>query len=326
MTLIDAYGRKISYLRVSLTEKCNLRCGYCYGGGSCRDGREKGISGNDTMRLIRAFSLLGVNKIRFTGGEPLLKKGIVDLVAETSSVEPIEIIGLTTNGVELNSKLGKLIDAGLNRLNVSLDSLNPDIYKQITGSAGLNRVLDAIKNAESSGRFDYVKVNVVVMKGVNDSEVPEFVQWALPRRIDIRFIEFMPVSKSGWRDRLFMAEDEIMARVGIDLEPIPINETSAGPAKTYRCSGYPGRISFISAVSRGFCDGCNRLRLTSDGRLLGCLFGAGEVDLKPLLGGPGSSASLATAIKEAVIKTGFRKPPDKSIFNCLEPSMRGIGG
>lgn len=326
MTIVDAYGRKITYLRVSLTKECNLRCGYCYGGLICPEDESPRLSDIEIIEIIRAFALLGINKIRFTGGEPLLRKGIVDLIKGTSCIEGVKIIALTTNGVLLSSKLDGLVEAGLNRLNVSLDSPNRDTYKQITGSDCLKRVLTAIELAENCGRFGYIKVNVVVMKGINDTEIPDFVRWALPKKIDLRFIEFMPVDKSSWKDGIFLPEDEIKSRIGLKLDPVLIDTSSSGPAVTYRHKGFPGRISFISAVSRGFCHTCNRLRLTSEGCLVGCLFGESSIELKPLIENSASAENLSLMIKDIVRAKYFRKSPDQSIFACAEPSMRSIGG
>lgn len=326
MILKDTYGRLISYLRISLTEKCNLACGYCYGDSQRSGDSRTRLSDDELIKLIKAFSYLGIDKIRFTGGEPLLRKGIAGLIRKTSAIEPVKIIGLTTNGTLLSPKLDSLINAGLNRLNVSLDSLDKETYLKITGRDCFNAVLDSINLAEQHTVFNHIKINVVMMRGINDGEIPEFAEWALGKKIDLRFIEFMPAYKSGWGEELFIGEDEIKKRVGFELEPILMNESNSGPAKSFRYGNYPGRISFISAVSRGFCWSCNRLRVSSTGDLIGCLFNNSSVNLRTVLRKISSEEEIATAIAGIFKSSLVRKPPDLKIVSGSEPSMREIGG
>ncbi len=324
--LIDSLNRRITYLRVSLTEDCNFRCDYCYGSGDKPDMIKQRMSNKDISRIIPIFASLGINKIRFTGGEPLLRKGIIDIVRKTSDLNGIATIGMTTNGYRLSRLLGSLIDAGLNRLNISLDTLNRKNFKAITGIDGLDRVCSSIDEAEKSGALEYVKINSVIMRGINDSEIPRFVEWALPRKIDLRFIEFMPTDQSGWGEHLYVSEDEIKNKTGINLKEIPSGDQGSGPARSYRYENYPGRISFISAVSRCFCDGCNRLRLTARGELLGCLFQDRKIDLKEFLVSGLTDEKIAENIRLAVNVPEFRRSPGDVSIADTEPFMRGIGG
>ncbi len=325
-SLIDFMGRPITYLRVSLTELCNLRCGYCYGSLDKHEINRQQLSNSEVLQLIGAFAASGINKIRFTGGEPLLRNGIVDIVRETSRFNDMAIIGLTTNGLRLNCLLPSLIEAGLNRLNVSLDSLRRETFRVITGVDGIDEVNSGIIKAEKSGVFPLIKINTVVMRGVNDSEISSMARWALDHRIDIRFIEFMPTHRSGWGTDLFVGEEEIRSKIGIELEEDRISSQNSGPARTFRFQNYPGRISFISAVSRGFCSRCNRLRLTASGRLIGCLFREKYVDLKDLLNSRGDSGHLKECIYRAVVSREFRRIPGNISIDRFKPSMRRIGG
>jgi cyclic pyranopterin phosphate synthase len=326
MMLKDKFNRSITYLRVSLTEKCNLNCGYCYGNSACGGESPRSLSDSDLLKLIGAFSILGVDKIRFTGGEPLLRKGIIDLIRRTSGMKVFRVIGLTTNGVLLAGMLESLIEAGLNRLNISLDSLDRDTYKKITGKDSLSDVLEAVDRAESSGAFGHVKINVVVMRGINDHEIPRFAQWALPRKIDLRFIEFMPANSPGWGEDLFVGEDEIRQKTGLELEPLIKDSLSSGPARIYKQGDFPGRIGFVSAISRSFCVKCNRLRLTSRGDLVGCLYDGSSIELGSLIKEAGSIDNLAMNIERSFREKLYRKSPDINIDSGFKPSMRDIGG
>jgi cyclic pyranopterin phosphate synthase len=196
----------------------------------------------------------------------------------------------------------------------------------ITGVDGFEEVYSGIIEAEKSGAFPCVKVNMVVMRGMNDKEIPLMAEWALGRRIDIRFIEFMPTHKSGWGTDLFVGEEEIRSKIGIELDEARNPVESSGPARTFRFRDYPGRISFISAVSRGFCNHCNRLRLTASGRLIGCLFREKYLDLKDLLNRGRNSGFLKERIYRTVVSREFRRIPGNISIDRFKPSMRRIGG
>jgi len=324
--LTDLMGRPITYLRVSLTQRCNLRCGYCYGSGKTLPGSDRQLSFSEILRLIQAFASLGVTKVRFTGGEPLLRPGLVDLVRQISALEGISLVGLTTNGLILEPILSSLVKAGLNCLNISLDTFSRESFQRITGVDGFDRVYSAIISAEKSRAFDRVKVNTVVMRGVNDDEIRRFALWALKRRIDLRFIEFMPAQGSNWGKALFVGEDKIKSRIGLNLKEESIEGNDLGPATSYSLPGAPGRISFISAVSRSFCGRCNRLRLTSKGDLVGCLLLDNSADLNQLIADGAGTDEIAGAIRDIVATSGFRRSPRETSFVGFNPFMRRVGG
>lgn len=324
--LIDEFGRKISYLRVSLTRQCNFRCIYCYGSLE-NPPRDSGmLTDGQYIRLIRVFAELGVRKIRFTGGEPLVRPGILDIIKETASTDGISLIGITTNGFMLKSMLPALLDSGLNRLNVSLDTLNKEKFVRIAGIKGYDRVLGGIMSAIECGRFPIVKVNTVVIRGVNDDEIASMARWALSQPIDLRFIEFMPTSDSGWGPDRFVPESEIKDRIGMPLIPLGNKDASRGTSKTFSVSGKPGRVSFISAVSHNFCAECNRVRLTADGEVYGCLFGANGVNIRELLIKHKNDSELLSQIKSLVLSPGFRRHPAPITIAEPQPCMRRMGG
>ncbi|MDP8239038.1 MAG: GTP 3',8-cyclase MoaA [Candidatus Hatepunaea meridiana] len=323
--LIDPQGRQISYLRVSVTDRCNFRCFYCYTNEEPVLGDKNLLNDDDLIKLINVFEKLGINKIRLTGGEPLLRKNLVKLVQRISSIDSIHLIGLTTNGYLLKDKIQPLIDAGLNRLNISLDTLKRDVFKTLTGQDGLDRVLEAIGIAEKSGAFPFVKVNTLLIKGFNETEVNDFANWALKRKIDLRFIEFMPTGCGNWEERKMIPESDLREMLNLDLVPDYENEDVHSPARSYRVEGYPCRISFISAMSRSFCKLCNRLRLTSDGRLIGCLFGSKDIDLKPLLTENLPIDEIVDYVQKTIAIEGFRQIPlEKGAI--YQHSMKSIGG
>jgi GTP 3',8-cyclase len=320
--MIDLQNRAITYLRISVTKQCNLKCGYCFGAESQK--AEDELTNSEIIRLIQSFALLGIDKIRFTGGEPLLRRGLVDIIKETHEIDEIKTIGITTNGVLLEQHWPELIDAGLNRINISLDTLSDKTFKTITGVDCLRRVLYGIDVAQKCGGFPAVKINTVVMRGINDKELPNLARWGLERGLDMRFIEFMPTAKSG--DNLFVSESEMRGRIGLELEKCDSDPISPGPAATYRCENYSGRLSFISAVSRSFCAQCNRLRVTSDGEIFGCLFQDQKADLKEYLRCNLDISEIAEHIAKIINRPGFRREPGEISITDYKPSMQAVGG
>ncbi|UCH83467.1 MAG: GTP 3',8-cyclase MoaA [Candidatus Latescibacterota bacterium] len=325
-TLTDINGRRLRYLRLSLTERCNLRCGYCYGSVDTPCNEPAGLTNPQIMRLVRAFAGLGFDKVRFTGGEVLLHGGIAELIEQTSATGGIAVVGITTNGLLLDKQLPRLIGAGLNRLNVSLDTLDSKRFQHITGVNGFERVFDAIQNAVKSRAFPRVKINTVIMRGVNDDEIGHLADWGLSNPIDLRFIEFMPTHRSGWGHARYVSEAEMKKTIGVPLEPVHDRAANRGPAITYRRGDSPGRISFISAVSRSFCGQCNRLRVTSQGQLVGCLFGDQRVDLRELVERNAPAKEIERVIVSAVRSPGFRREGLSTSVTSLKPRMRGLGG
>jgi GTP 3',8-cyclase len=323
--LIDLFGRKVTYLRVSLTQNCNMKCGYCFASaGTPHESSE--LSDESLIFLLRSFASFGIDKVRFTGGEPLLRRGIAGLISETKSAAGIPIIGVTTNGLLLEKYLQSLIDSGLNRINISLDTLDPVQFRDITGIDGFGRVMAGIEAAIASGAFPRIKVNTVVMRGVNDSELRSMAEWALGRGVDIRFIEFMPTEKSGWSREKYVSESEMRKRIELDLTPMAEASASPGPAISYRLDGMPGRVSFISAVSRTFCGSCNRLRITSRGEMVGCLFRDQKVDLASLFAVRASHEEIARFILSTLTAPGFRRGPDRVSVTDYRPLMKAVGG
>lgn len=274
----DGLGRQITYLRVSVTEDCNLRCLYCRPakGGDSGDIR---LGGVELFRAISAASRLGVRKIRFTGGEPLLRPDLTEIISQTRTLTGIEEITLTTNGILLGAQAAKLREAGLDRVNVSLDSLDPARYRRLTRGGNISEVQAGIEAALSVGLAP-LKLNVVLVRGVNEDEIPRFADLTMDRPIQVRFLELMPFgmgAKMG--ERAVVSAPEILARLpGIESQPVPTGRAN-GPARIYRLPGAVGTVGIISPVSSCFCPMCNRLRLTSNGVLQPCLFSAGGIDI-----------------------------------------------
>ncbi len=286
MELRDKYDRLIDYMRISVTDRCNLRCIYCMPSDGVRPIEHKDIlTYEEIVRVVRVAAGLGVRKIRITGGEPLSRRRITFLISSIRAVEGIEDISLTTNGILLERYAEELAQAGLNRVNVSLDSLRPDRYREITRGGNIDQVLRGIEKAERIGLIP-VKINMVPIRGFNDDEIEDFARLTLHKGYHIRFIEFMPIgAKDLWSDTRYIPTDEIRSiveRIG-PLSPVKVRKT--GPARYFRFDNAQGVIGFISALTHHFCGDCNRLRITSDGKLRPCLFSETEIDLKPALRG-----------------------------------------
>jgi cyclic pyranopterin phosphate synthase len=319
--------REINYLRLSITDRCNLRCFYCLP----RQGWEK-LPASEILRyeeflhLARVAVMAGIRKVRVTGGEPLVRKGVVDFLKRLGEVPGLEEIALTTNGVQLLEMGPSLFDAGLRHLNLSLDSLSARRYREITGSDHFSQVMAGLWRAAELG-FHPLKVNCVVLKGINDDEILDFALLARDHPLQVRFIEFMPtVSREIWASH-FLSMNEVrrhLADLGA-LEEVAARST-AGPARILHPPGFQGTIGFISAVSRHHCQRCNRLRLTAAGGLRPCLFSPEELDLKgPLRQGAGDE-ELCRLIRQAMEQKTC-SPPTHLINPALPSSpMVSIGG
>jgi cyclic pyranopterin phosphate synthase len=316
--LSDSFHRPINYLRISVTDRCNLRCVYCMPA----EGIEL-MSHNDILTyeeiytVARAAAGLGINKLRLTGGEPLVRLGLPSLVQMLAKIDGVDDISLTTNGVLLGRYASELKSAGLRRVNVSLDSLKPDRFKLITRIGDdLNEVLKGIEVARAVG-LEPVKINVVVMAGINDDELLDFAAKTIDEGWQVRFIELMPLV--GRDTTQFVSASEMKRR----LEPLGeltpyLPSVGNGPAKYFRLPNAKGAIGFITPISEHFCFQCNRLRLTADGRLRPCLLSDYEVDLKPSLRGGVSSSGLKKLIKEAVAN----KPQRHNLAEGSVPKQR----
>lgn len=304
MALIDTYGRRINYLRLSVTDRCNMRCCYCMPAqGVAKLEHKEMLSYEELYKVASACVAQGIEKIRVTGGEPLVRRGLVDFLARLSRVPGLKELVLTTNGLQLEELALPLREAGVARLNISLDSLQPETFARITRGADLNKVLAGIDAAQKAG-FGPLKINMVVMRGVNDQEILDFAALTLEKPFTVRFIEYMPTLKDeGWGAQS-MPGSEILARIAERYPLLPlVNSEMAGPARNYKIQGAAGAIGIITPVSGHFCESCNRIRITATGRVRGCLFSDQGVDLKPLLASDDSEA-----LKETLCRIVNQKP------------------
>lgn len=317
--MIDNYNRQINYLRVSVTELCNLRCRYCMPEEGIRKrSHEEMMTAEETLMAIKAAVDLGITKIRITGGEPLVKRGIVKLCKAVAETPGVEEACLTTNGTLLSKFAKELKAAGVDRLNISLDTLDPEKYKYITRLGVLQDALDGLDAAEKAG-FENTKINCVLMGGFNDDEIESFVDLTREKPIEVRFIELMPIGGGiDFDKQQFVSCEEVLKRVP---ELVPLGQED-GVAKLYRIPGAPGRVGLIRPISCEFCEGCNKIRLTADGKIKPCLHSSQEVPIKGLAG-DGMKAALEKAILE--------KPERRGDLDADNPSEAGrdmnrIGG
>ncbi|WP_404364689.1 GTP 3',8-cyclase MoaA [Marinobacter sp.] len=299
--LTDRFGRTINYVRLSVTDRCDFRCVYCMAEDMTFLPRQQVLTLEEIARLARTFISLGTGKIRLTGGEPLVRKDIMELVREIGTMG-LRDFAMTSNGSQLPHMAGDLRRAGLHRLNISLDSLDADRFRNITRTGRLSQVLDGIDAACEAG-FRGIKLNTVVMKGRNDDEIPELIEFARRKKVDISFIEEMPLGAISEHDRseAFCSSDEVRGIIRQHHELIPATEDSGGPARYYRMPGSQIRVGFISPHSHNFCATCNRVRVTVEGRLLLCLGNEHSVDLRRVLRGhPVNDHKLRQTIIDAM--------------------------
>lgn len=317
--MLDRFGRNIEYLRISVTDRCNLRCIYCMPEkGISSIGYEEVLRYEEIVKLVKVATELGINNIRITGGEPLIRKDLVNLIKLLREFKEIKDLSLTTNGVFLEKYIDDLISAGLDRVNISIDSLNPKIYKHITCRGNLNDVIKGLKKAIDSS-IRPIKINVVVMKNINDN-LEDFAKLSMIEPVHIRFIEYMPVT--GIEKIRGLTEEEMLNELNKYGELIKAkNPLGYGPATYYKYKKATGTIGLICSNSHNFCDKCNRLRLTSDGKLKPCLFGEEEVDIKTMLRNNVSDNILKEAFKKAI----YIKPQKRKINKKIH-YMYHIGG
>ncbi|XP_033279968.2 molybdenum cofactor biosynthesis protein 1 isoform X1 [Orcinus orca] len=318
--LTDSFGRRHSYLRISLTEKCNLRCQYCM--------PEEGVpltpkadllTTEEILTLARLFVKEGVDKIRLTGGEPLIRPDVVDIVAQLHQLEGLRTIGITTNGINLARLLPQLQEAGLSTINISLDTLVPAKFEFIVRRKGFRKVMEGIHKAIELG-YSPVKVNCVVMRGLNEDELLDFVALTEGLPLDVRFIEYMPFDGNKWNFKKMVSYKEMLDTLRQqwpELEKLPEEESST--AKAFKIPGFRGRVSFITSMSEHFCGTCNRLRITADGNLKVCLFGNSEVSLRDHLRAGASEEELLRIIGAAV---GRKKRQHAGMFNISQMKNR----
>ncbi len=328
--LADSYGRVATDLRVSLTDRCNLRCAYCMPpeGLDWLPGDEV-LTGDEIVRLISiGVTRLGIREVRFTGGEPLLRRDLESIVARTAALEPRPEISLTTNGIGLSRRAGALREAGVDRINVSLDTLRPEVFRKLARRDRLPDVRDGLAAAAASG-LTPVKVNAVLMRGINTDEAGDLLAYCLERGYELRFIEQMPLdAQHGWKRAEMVTAEEIFGLLSARFELSVDKERvrGAAPAETFLVNGGPARVGVIASVTRPFCGACDRVRLTADGQVRNCLFARSESDLRSALRSGASDAEIAERWTAAVAS----KLPGHGINDpsFLQPDrpMSAIGG
>jgi cyclic pyranopterin phosphate synthase len=300
--LVDRFDRQVSYVRLSVTDRCDFRCVYCMSEDMTFLPRAQVLTLEELYALGRAFTELGVTKIRLTGGEPLVRRNVMWLVERLGMLPGLDELVLTTNGSQLPRLARPLRDAGVKRINVSLDSLNPTRFRRITRTGELDRVLAGIEAARAAG-FEGIKLNSVIMRNRNDDEILDLVDFVVSGGIDVSFIEEMPLGDIDDHDRAvtYMSSDEVREVIATRYELIPTTETTGGPSRYWRVKGTGSRVGFISPHSHNFCESCNRVRVTVQGRLLLCLGQEHSVDLRHVLRAhPGDEARLRQAIHDAM--------------------------
>ncbi|MFM1819446.1 MAG: hypothetical protein RIS61_1044 [Actinomycetota bacterium] len=330
--LIDTYGRVHRDLRVSLTDRCNLRCNYCLPEEfSDWLPNEKLLTTDELIRVIQVAVNCGITEVRLTGGEPLLRPDIVEIVSQISQLENAPQLSLTTNGIKLSSLAQQLKDAGLSRINVSLDTLRPERFNELTHRDRFDDVQKGLKAAKDSGLAP-IKINSVLMPGINDDEAAELLQWALDEGFHLRFIEQMPLDAGGiWNRAQMVTADDIFNKLEKSFTLTPVGARGSAPAEDFLINGGPAKVGIIASVTRPFCGDCDRLRLTSDGQIRSCLFARSETDLRSILRDKSiSSDELNQRIAKLFGQTVADKLPGHGINNpdFIQPSrpMSAIGG
>jgi len=319
--MLDKFEREINYLRVSITDRCNLRCTYCRPKeGISLQGHDDILRYEEIIRFVSVAVNMGLIKVRITGGEPLVRKGFIDFISSLKNIEGLQDISLTTNGILLPEFAESIFQAGIHRINISLDSLNEDKYAKITGGGNLQKVLLGIKKAEEVG-FSPIKINTVAMSGFSDDEILDFSKIAFEKPFQVRFIELMPFGQAqAFHAENYLPIDQIMKKITsrYKLEKIEGKKNKAdGPANIFKIIGGRGEIGFISPLSGHFCATCNRLRLTADGKLRSCLLRDEEFDLKKLLRQNCSDAELKKFIHDVIAL----KPKEHDI-SCSPEHLR----
>ncbi|GAB4257964.1 MAG: GTP 3',8-cyclase MoaA [Methylomicrobium sp.] len=313
--LIDRFGRKVDYLRISITDRCDFRCQYCMAEHMEFLPRAQVLTLEEIHAIARAFTELGVKKIRITGGEPLVRKGVLELLDNIGRLPGLNELVLTTNGSQLAAMAAAIKRAGVKRINVSLDSLDADKFKAITRVGDLQQVLHGIETAQQVG-FQRIKLNAVILKNRNHDETVDLVCFAVDRGLDISFIEEMPLGVIGSHDRAeaFYSSDAIKADLDREFLLVASTEKTGGPSRYFQVAGTATKVGFISPHSHNFCSTCNRVRLTAEGRLLLCLGNEHSVDLKRVIrANPGD----ASALKKAIIES-MKIKPERHEFDLTE--------
>lgn len=327
--LLDTFGRVATDLRVSLTDRCNLRCSYCMPAeGLAWLPTADVLTDEELVRVIRVAVGLGVTEVRFTGGEPLVRPGLVDIVRAVAALPRRPRLSLTTNGIGLERKARLLRDAGLDRVNVSLDTLDPARFATLTRRDRHAEVIAGLAAADAAG-LRPVKVNSVLMRGVNDDEAVPLLRWCLDRGYSLRFIEQMPLdAQHGWDRATMVTADEILIALEKEfvLSPEPVSVRGSAPAESWVVDGGPGVVGVIGSVTRPFCAACDRVRLTADGQVRNCLFARSESDLRSVLRGGGSDEDLAEVFRAAMWGKHAGHGIGEPDFEQPSRPMSAIGG
>ena len=325
--LVDSFGRQMNYLRISVTDRCNLRCRYCAPSMPKRLKREQLLTFEEMARLVSIGTRLGISKVRLTGGEPLFRRGVVKFVAGLCRIPELKDISLTTNGTLLAGKTEALKTAGLRRLNISLDTLDREKFHMLTGADRFDDVWNGIMSATDAG-FEPIKLNTVVMKGFNDNEIERLAELSLVYPFHIRFIEYMPIGTDPFQaGQYFVPSDDIAERLKRMAPLVPVAaDPMGGPARRYRFKGAPGEIGLISAMSAHFCGTCNRMRLTACGNLRPCLLADDEVEVLSAIRSGASDDALAALYRRTVALKKEHHQMGFSGNRVLHTQMVSIGG
>ncbi len=311
--MIDSYGRKINYLRVSVTKRCNLNCSYC---GACNEKDSNELTAEQIEKIVKAFADCGITKVRLTGGEPLVRKDICDIAERISRIDGLKKLALTTNGIRLKELAQPLKDAGVTAINISLDTTDKEQYKKLTGYDGLKKVFEGIDECERIG-LSPIRLNAVLIRGQNDSSAESLIDIAKERKIDVRFIELMPFSKDGENENLVIKGEDILRQFPY-LKAVNSSESDfeKSVARYYEAENFKGKIGFITPLSNKFCSECNRIRLLSDGKVKSCLGNDEIIDLMDVID---NEELLRERVREAILS----KPMEHK-FSCGYGASHGL--
>jgi cyclic pyranopterin phosphate synthase len=327
--LIDQLGRVHTNLRISVTDRCNIRCFYCMPNEDVQFlPRREILTFEEIERFVRVAASLGVNKLRLTGGEPLVRSGLPELIARLAAIEGIYDIAVTTNGILLEEQAAALKDAGLTRINISLDSLSEEIFRRIARRSGLDRVLAGIAAAKAVG-FKKIRLNAVALKGITEPEIVPLTNFAREQGMEMRFIEFMPLdAENNWQHDQVLSGEEIRRQIEAAIGPLEpaARPDPSQPATDFHFRDGGGTIGFINPISQPFCEDCNRLRLTAEGKIRNCLFSMVEWDARALLRGGGTDKELVQLVRDCVQAKKPGHGIDSADFHKPQRAMYQIGG
>ncbi|MBX9668497.1 MAG: GTP 3',8-cyclase MoaA [Candidatus Obscuribacterales bacterium] len=325
-SLVDSFGREHTYLRISVTDKCNLRCFYCMPKeGIVWKRREELLEFEEIFRIAKVFVERGIDKIRLTGGEPLMRRDLPSLARMLKSLGGLKTLAMTTNATLLADYADELKAAGVSHLNISIDSLDRMRFKELTGRDDLKRVVDGIEAARRAG-FASIKLNVVAIAGVNEDEILDFVDQFKNTEMNVRFIEFMPFRDNEWQIDRVLTYKEMRDKIEQRFELVPLAAEPSSVAKDFALKGYTGTVSFVTSMSESFCSTCNRLRLTADGSIKSCLFFPAEINIKDRVRSGATDQEIAEMISYALLRKPEAHPPAEEIAAQQNRTMIEIGG